>query len=137
MKHIQFMRDSGLKRRHILKQTCSFSFCITTHHEKVKTVYSVFLTTFLVTLSKQIHVQFQFKFNSCSVTMQIQLPEVFCKMDVLRNFAKLTGKPVPETGQTRPATLLKKDTLAQLFSCEFCKISKNTFFNRTPPDDFF
>ena len=71
----------------------------------------------------------------------MQLPEVFCKMDVLRNFAKLTGKPVPETlfaGQTRPATLLKKYTLAQLFSCEFYKISeKNTSFNRTPPDDVF
>ena len=26
-----------------------------------------------------------------------------------------------------PATLLKK-TLAQVFSCEFCEISKNTFF---------
>ena len=139
MKHIQFMRDSGLKRPHILKQTCSFSFCITTRHEKVKTVYSVFLTTILVTLSKQVHVQFQFKSNSCSVTIQMQL-EVFCKMDVFRNFAKLTGKPVPETlfaGQTRPATLLKKDTLAQLFSCVFYKISRNTFFNRISPDDVF
>ena len=27
---------------------------------------------------------------------------------------------------------IKKETLAQVFSCEFCKISKNTFFNRTP-----
>ena len=27
---------------------------------------------------------------------------------------------------------IKKETLAQLFSCEFCKIFKNTFFNRTP-----
>ena len=27
----------------------------------------------------------------------------------------------------RPATLLKKETLAQVFSCEFCEISKNTF----------
>ena len=26
------------------------------------------------------------------------------------------------------ATLLKKETLAQVFSCEFCKIFKNTFF---------
>ena len=70
----------------------------------------------------------------------MQLPEVFCKMDVLRNFAKLTGKPVPETlfvGQTRPAPLLKKETLAQLFSCELCKISNNTFFKRAPPDDVF
>ena len=27
----------------------------------------------------------------------------------------------------RPATLLKKETLAQLFTCEFCEISKITF----------
>ena len=27
----------------------------------------------------------------------------------------------------RPATLLKKETLAQVFSCEFCEISKNAF----------
>ena len=33
----------------------------------------------------------------------------------------------------RPATLLKKETLAQLFSCEFCEISNNTFSYRTPP----
>ena len=27
---------------------------------------------------------------------------------------------------------IKKKTLAQAFSCEFCEISKNTFFHRTP-----
>ena len=27
---------------------------------------------------------------------------------------------------------IKKETLAQVFSCEFCKISKNIFFYRTP-----
>ena len=32
----------------------------------------------------------------------------------------------------RPATLSKK-TLAQVFSCEFCEISKKKFFYRTPP----
>ena len=30
--------------------------------------------------------------------------------------------------QARPATLLKKETLAQVFSYEFCEIFKNTFF---------
>ena len=30
--------------------------------------------------------------------------------------------------QKPPATLLKKKALAQVFSCEFCEISKNTFF---------
>ena len=28
---------------------------------------------------------------------------------------------------------IKKETLAQVFSCEFCEISKNTFSFRTPP----
>ena len=27
---------------------------------------------------------------------------------------------------------IKKETLAQVFSCKFCEISKNTFFHRTP-----
>ena len=31
------------------------------------------------------------------------------------------------------ATLLEKETLAQVFSWEFCEISKNTFSYRTPP----
>ena len=32
----------------------------------------------------------------------------------------------------RTATSLKKETLAQVFSCEFCEISTNTFSYRTP-----
>ena len=28
---------------------------------------------------------------------------------------------------------VKKETLAQVFSCEFCEISKDTFLHRTPP----
>ena len=28
---------------------------------------------------------------------------------------------------------MKKETLAQMFFCEFCEISTNTFFYRTPP----
>ena len=33
------------------------------------------------------------------------------------------------------AGLIEKDTLAQVISCEFCQISKNTFSCRTPPMD--
>ena len=63
--------------------------------------------------------------------------EVFCKKGVLRNFAKFTGKHLCQclffnkVAGLRPATLLKRDT-GQVFSCEFCKISKNTFSYRTP-----
>ena len=31
------------------------------------------------------------------------------------------------------ASRCKIETLAQVFSCGFCQISKNTFFYRTPP----
>ena len=31
----------------------------------------------------------------------------------------------------------KKETLTQVFFCEFCKISKNIFFYRAPADDHF
>ena len=31
------------------------------------------------------------------------------------------------------ATLLKKESLAHVFSCEFCEISKIAFFYRTSP----
>ena len=47
--------------------------------------------------------------------------------------------PVPEclfdkvVGLKLKAATLLKETLAQVFSCEFCKISKNTFSYRTPP----
>ena len=30
--------------------------------------------------------------------------------------------------QTEACNFIKKETLAQVFSCEFCEISKNTFF---------
>ena len=33
--------------------------------------------------------------------------------------------------QTSPCRFIKKETLAQVFSCEFCEISKNTFLQST------
>ena len=53
------------------------------------------------------------------------------KKVVLRNFTKFTGKHLCQSlsFNCRPqANFIKKETLAQVFSCEFCKISKNTFF---------
>ena len=35
--------------------------------------------------------------------------------------------------QAQACNLIKKESLAQMFPCKFCKISKNTFFYRTPP----
>ena len=50
-------------------------------------------------------------------------PEVFCRKGVLRNFAKFTGKHLCQR-----LNFIKKETLAQVFSCELCKIFKNAFF---------
>ena len=44
---------------------------------------------------------------------------------------KIAGKPWQIIG-LGPATLLRKKNLAQVFSCEFCEIYKNTFYYRTP-----
>ena len=77
---------------------------------------------------------------------------MFCKTCVLRNFVKFTGKHLCQnlffvkvaglfkkfTGKhlcqslffnkiVKACNLIKKETLAQVFSCSFCEISKNTF----------
>ena len=52
---------------------------------------------------------------------QNQPLEVFYKKGVLWNFAKFTGKHLCLS------LFIKKETLAQVFSCEFCEISKNTY----------
>ena len=64
-------------------------------------------------------------------------PEVFCKKGVLGNFAKFTGKHLCQSlffnkVAGAACNFIKKEILAQLFSCEFCEISKNTFSQRTP-----
>ena len=52
------------------------------------------------------------------------------KKGVLENLAKFTGKQLCESLFFNKVA---GGTLAQLFSCEFCQIFKNTFFYRTPP----
>ena len=56
---------------------------------------------------------------------------MFCKKVVLRNFAKFAGKQLCQR-LFEACNFIKKEALAQVFSCEFCEISKNTFSCRTP-----
>ena len=67
---------------------------------------------------------------------------MFCKKGFSKNFAKFTGKHLCQglffnkvACQTR--NFIKKETLAQVFFCEFCEISKNTFSYRTPLNGCF
>ena len=65
-------------------------------------------------------------------------PGVFFKKGALRNFVKFTGKHLRQSRYARVSfatsacNFNKKETLAKVFSCEFCEISKNTFSYRTP-----
>ena len=65
-------------------------------------------------------------------------PEVFCKKGILRNFIKFTGKHLHQSlflinCWPKAHNFIKKESLAQVFSCEFSEIFKNTFLYRTPP----
>ena len=54
-------------------------------------------------------------------------PEVFCKKGVFKNFIKFTGNACVRVSFLLN-NFIKKETLAQVFSCEFYEISKCTFF---------
>ena len=55
-------------------------------------------------------------------------PEESHKKDVLRNFAKFKGKALCQSlFLIKLQAFNKKETLAQVFSCDFCKISKHNF----------
>ena len=63
-------------------------------------------------------------------------PEVFCKKGVLRNFAKFTGKHQCQSlflNKVAGRNFIKKETLAQVFTCEFFEIFKNAFLCRPSP----
>ena len=51
--------------------------------------------------------------------------KLFCKKGFLRNFTKFTGKHLCQILFFNKE--IQKVTLAQVFSCEFCEITKNSF----------
>ena len=60
-----------------------------------------------------------------------QPPELFYKKAALENFAKFTEKHLCQSlffNKLQARGKKEKKTLAQVFSCEFCEIFKNTFF---------
>ena len=72
-----------------------------------KRIYHLFLS-----LS---HQMIMLKMFSAIICYRSSRPEVFWKK-----------------GALRACNFIKKETLAQVFSCEFCEIFKNTFSHRTP-----
>ena len=79
----------------------------------------------------------EFQSNCCSLIW------IFCSKKALRRLNNkhesslhlIHQEYVSNIRSSRPdvfCDFFKKETLAQVFSCEFCEISKNIFFYRTP-----
>ena len=71
--------------------------------------------------------------QSLNVSYRSSRPEMFCKQGILTNFTKFAGKHLCQSpflikSQAQDFNFLKKETLAEVFSGEFCEIFKNTFF---------
>ena len=75
------------------------------------------------------------RLNTEAVARRRSVKKVF--LEILQNSQENTcvgGSFFNKVAGLKLATLFKKSlSLAQVFSCEFCEISKNTFFHRTPP----
>ena len=59
----------------------------------------------------------------------------YVRKGVVRNFPKFTGKHLCQSlfFNKVACNFIKKETLTQVFSCEFCEIFKSTSFYTTPP----
>ena len=62
-------------------------------------------------------------------------------LEISQNSQENTCARVSFLIKLQACDFIKKGTLGQVFSCEFCEISRNTFYDRTPPvaasDSFF
>ena len=67
------------------------------------------------------------KIKKFQATLRSSCRKVFCKKGALKYFTKLTGKH-----RCQSPFFIKVETLAQVFSCEFCEVFKNTYLQRTP-----
>ena len=81
--------------------------------EKVKKIFLAFCE--ISEISPYIVIRLRWQKQSCR---SVNSKKVF-----LKNFAKFTEKQ---------QFLVKKETLAQSFSCELCEIFRNTYFYRIP-----
>ena len=55
------------------------------------------------------------------------------KKGVLKNFTKFTGKHLCQSFRLKTCNFIKKEALAQMFSCEFCKNFKDIVFTENLP----
>ena len=94
--------------------------------EKNSAVYS-FLLALQATVLTRIYIVTEAVVRKCSIKNMF--------LEISQNSQKNTCAKVSFLIKLQPQTcnFIKKEALAELFSCEFCEISMNTFSYRTPP----
>ena len=68
--------------------------------------------------------------------LQADVQKCFVKkvfLQISQNSQERTCARVSFLIKLQACNFIKRETLAQMFFCEFCEISKNSFFYRTPP----
>ena len=68
----------------------------------------------------------------CSLESACSWVIVVMSEDVLHDWIDRSSRPDVLCEKGAACNFIKRETLARVFSCEFCEISKNTFFYRTP-----
>ena len=63
-------------------------------------------------------------------TRKISVFGLFHAVNVSNNFSIFLSN-IRAIAENKLGFVIKKEALAQLFSCEFCKVSKENLFNRT------
>ena len=117
-------------------ETCNWSFI---------SAFSICMTVPLILTQTRKNLNFvlekyesgQVLFYNKTLLSRSILKEVFCKKGVFRNSQNSQENTCVRIFlkiklQTEACNFIKKKTLTQVFFCEFCKISKNTFSYRTP-----
>ena len=72
------------------------------------------------------HMQIKSLIRNRTITNRSSHQRCSVRKSVLRNSTK--GKHLCQSLLQAARNFIKNETLAQVFSCEFCEISKNTFF---------
>ena len=112
-----------------------FTVVITTFQKILKS-YKM-LPVFRTVISRKLSCLFSF--SNSVLYCQKQTTEVFCYKRLLLEISKNSQGNICARDSfliKLQGNFIKKESLAQLFSCEFCKISKSTFSYRTPPGDW-
>ena len=99
-------------------------------HKSASTVIPVFYTCFYISFSflKMYGYIFAEHFSRRRELMQ-KLPELLFKQSIRDD---LQNTEAVVQSWPKACNFIRKETLTQVFSCQFCEIFKNTFFRRTP-----